>query len=197
MKYIRQILSAVAICSLLIAPAALSAQGREIIFPAGTAINVRMIDSISSSHNQPGQIFRASLADPIRVGREILVPRGADAFVRLVNVNHAGRVEGRSELMLQLERIQFGNERYYLVSNVVDFRGRSEGKNTARNTGIGAAVGGGLGALFGGGTGAAIGAGLGGGAAFAGSAAERGRPIMVPSESLVSFQLMAPLRIQR
>jgi hypothetical protein len=197
MKYIRQILSSIAISSLLIAPAALSAQDREIIFPAGTPINVRMIDSISSSHNQPGQIFRASLADPIRVGHEVLVPRGADAFVRLVNVNQAGRIEGRSELMLQLERIQFGNQRYFVVTNVVDFRGKSEGKKTAKHTGIGAAVGGGLGALFGGGTGAAIGAGIGGGAAFAGSAAERGRPIMIPSESLVSFQLAAPLRIQR
>jgi hypothetical protein len=81
------------------------------------------------------------------------------------------------------------------MSNVVEFRGRSEGKKTAKSAGIGGLVGGGLGALFGGGKGAAIGAGLGAGTGVAAEAVHKGEQVWVPSESLVQFRLMAPMHI--
>ena len=195
MRYIQSILSFVAICALLTTPATLVARD-QVSIPAGTVINIRMIDSISSDRNHAGEIFRGSIADSIRIGNRTIVPRGANAYVRLVDASSAGRVKGRSKLQLQLERIVVGNHSYAVASNVIEFRGKSETKKTAKSAGIGALAGGGLGALLGGGKGAAIGAGVGAGAGVATNAYKKGEQVRIGSESLVRFRLAAPLRIQ-
>jgi len=195
MSYIRSVLSFVAICALLATPAILVARDQVITIPQGTVISVRMIDSISSDRNRAGERFRASIANPIHIGNRTIVPRGANAWVRLVDASSASRVKGRSRLVLQLENIEVGNHRYPVASSAVEFRGKSETKKTGKSAGIGALAGGGLGALFGGGKGAAIGAGLGAGAGVATNAAHKGEQVFVGSESLVRFRLAAPLRI--
>jgi hypothetical protein len=194
-KYIPFAFSFAAICALLIAPAPLVARD-QVTLPEGTIVSVRMIDSISSDRNHAGERFRASIVDPIQIGNRTVVPRGADAYVKLVNASSAGRVKGRSELQLQLERVVVGGHSYPVSSNVLAFRGKSEGKQTAKDAGIGALAGGGLGALFGGGKGAAIGAGAGAGAGVATNAVHRGEQVQIGSESVVRFHLSAPLRIQ-
>jgi hypothetical protein len=78
----------------------------------------------------------------------------------------------------------------------VGFRGKSEGKKTAKNAGIGGAVGAGVGALLGGGKGAAIGAGLGAGTGVAANAVHPGKQIYIPSETLVQFHLSGPLHVR-
>ena len=194
MRYIQSLLSFVAICVLLTTPATLVARDQVISIPAGTVINVRMIDSISSDRNHAGETFRGSIQDPILIGNRIVVPRGATAYVKLVNASSAGRVKGRSKLQLQLERIVAGNHSHPVTSNVVEFRGKSETKKTGKSAGIGALAGGGLGALLGGGKGA-IGAGVGAGAGVATNAVKKGEQVYIGSESLVRFRLAAPLRI--
>jgi hypothetical protein len=194
-RYIQLLLRFVAISALLTTPATLVGRDQAITIPQGTVIGVRMIDSISSDQNYAGQTFRGSIADAIRIGNRTAVPRGANAYVKLVEVSSAGRVTGRSKLQLQLERIVVGNHSYPVPSNIVAFRGKSETKKTAKSAGIGALAGGGLGALFGGGKGAAIGAGVGAGAGVATNAAKKGEQIRIGSESLVRFRLTAPLRI--
>jgi hypothetical protein len=193
-KYIHSLISVAAICALLITPASLVARD-QVTIPPGTVVSVRMIDSISSDYNYAGQIFRGTIADPIRIGNRIVVPRGGSADVKLVGASSAGRVKGRSELMLQLVRIGDGNHSYSVASDVLAFRGKSEGKKSAKNAGIGALAGGGLGALFGGGKGAAIGAGLGAGAGVATNAIEKGEQVRIGSESLIHFRLSAPLKV--
>jgi hypothetical protein len=193
-RYIQSFLTFVAICLLLTTPATLVARD-QVSIPAGTAINVRMIDSISSDRNHAGQTFRGSIQDPILIGNRTIVPRGATAYVQLVEARSAGRVQGRSRLQLQLVRIVAGNHSYPVASNVVEFRGKSESKKSAKSAGIGALAGGGLGALLGGGKGAAIGAGVGAGAGVATNAAHKGEQVYIGSETLVQFRLAAPLRI--
>jgi len=193
-KYIPSFISVVAICALLITPASLIARD-QVTIPPGTVVSVRMIDSISSDINYAGQTFRGTIADPIRIGNRTVVPRGASAYVKLVDARSAGRIKGRSELMLQLVRIGDGNRSYPVASNVLAFRGKSESKKTGKNAGIGALAGGGLGLLFGGGKGAAIGAGLGAGTGVAANAIEKGEQVRIGSESVVHFRLSDPLRV--
>jgi hypothetical protein len=195
-KIIRPILSVAALCALLIMPATVNALQHEVVIPKGTVVHVRMIDSIDSEQNRAGQVFRGSLENPIRINNQTVLPRGSTAFVKLVEAKSAGRVKGRSELSLQLDRIAVGNHTYLVRSDIVNFRGKSQGKRTAKSAGIGAAVGGGLGALFGGGKGAAIGAGLGAGTGAATRAVPGGEQIRVNSESLVQFRLTAPLHVR-
>jgi hypothetical protein len=188
-------LSLFVISALLIPPAALSAPDQVLTVPRGTIIHVRMIDSIDSQRNSAGQIFRGSLDHAVRVGNRTIFPRGADAYVRLVEASSAGRIRGRSELRLQLDKVVVGDRAYAVSTGPVDFRGKSESKETLKSTGIGAAIGGGLGALFGGGKGAAIGAGVGGGTGLAVGAEKKGEQILIPSETLLQFRLAEPLRV--
>src|SRR5262249_3408691 len=149
-------LGVIALCILLITfPLNAASRVDQLTIPAGTVIPIRMIDSISSDVNQPGQTFRGSLGGPLVIGNPTVGPKGATANIKLVNVDYAGKIKGRNELMLQL--VQVGN--YNVRSQIVAIRGPSEGKKTGKDAGIGAAAGGGLGLLFGGGKGAAIGAG--------------------------------------
>jgi hypothetical protein len=164
-----------------------------IAVPAGAVITIRMIDGIGSDRNYAGQTFRGSLDMPVVVHGRTVFPRGANANVRLVRVESAGKVKGRSRLELQLVSIESHGRNYPVRSNVVSFRGPSQGKKTGRSAGIGAAIGGGLGALFGGGSGAAVGAGLGAGTGVATRAVEGGKPVFVRPESPVTFRLTAPI----
>lgn len=196
MQFTQLALSLFVISALLIPPAALSAPDQVLTVPRGTVIHVRMIDSIDSQRDRAGQVFRGSLDRAVRVGNRTIFPRGAMAYVKLVGSRSAGRIKGRSELMLQLDKVAFGDRTYEVSTGVVDFRGKSESKETLKSTGIGAAIGGGLGALFGGGKGAAIGAGVGGGTGLAVGAEKKGEQILVPSESLLQFRMTAPLHVR-
>lgn len=196
MKSIQYILNFAFVCTLLAAPAGLSARDRPVSIPAGTPIDVRMIDSISSDQNTAGQMFRGSLVHSIQAGNRVILPRGATAYVKLLDVKSAGRLKGRSELMLQLDHVVVENQTYVVRSRIINFRGKSQGKKTGKSAGIGGLVGGGVGALLGGGTGAAVGAGLGAGAGVATRAAHEGEQIRLDSESLVQFRLAAPVHIR-
>jgi hypothetical protein len=163
--------------------------------PAGTTMTIRMIDSVDSSVNQPGEIFHASLDQPLVVGDRVAVPKGADVYVRLVSASSAGRVTGRSELHLELVKLEFQGESYPLVSSTYSLNGASRGKDTAKKVGVGAVLGTLIGAIAGGGKGAAIGAGVGaaGGGVYQG--ATHGQQVRIPSETKLDFQLEQPVSV--
>ena len=152
-----------------------------------------MIDSVDSATNHIGDIFHASLASPIVIDGEPIIPTGNDIYVKLTNSNSAGRLTGRSELTLQLARLDFQGKSYALASDDYQEVGKSRGKRTAVGAGVGAAVGAALGGIFGGGKGAVIGAGAGGGAGTAGAAATGNTQVRIPAETKLDFTLQQPL----
>jgi len=170
-------------------------QPKDVTVDAGTTLTIRMIDGIDSSVNQAGEIFHASLENPIVVDNQVIVSKGADVYVRLVNASSAGRVSGKSELGLQLVKLDYQGRSYNLVSSSYNVSGSSRGKNTAAKVGGGAALGAIIGALAGGGKGAAIGAGVGGAGGGIYQVATHGKQVHVPSETKLDFQLSQPVTI--
>lgn len=170
-------------------------QPRQVPVPSGTTVNIRMIDGVDSAVNRAGEIFHASLDAPIVVANEVVVPRGADVYVRLVSASSAGHMTGKSELHLELIKLEFHGQSYPLVSSTYSLAGSSRGKNTAEKVGGVAALGAIIGALAGGGKGAAIGAGVGaaGGGVYQG--ATRGKQVKIPSETKLDFQLDQPFTV--
>jgi hypothetical protein len=154
-----------------------------------------MIDSIDSSINHTGEVFRASLDAPIVADNEVVVPAGTDVFVKLVQVKSAGRLAGRSELGLELIRMQFQGKSYALASNEYEQTGKSRGKRTAETIGAGAAIGAAIGAIAGGGKGAAIGAGVGGATGTGIQVATKGQQVKIPSETKLDFRLEQPVEV--
>lgn len=164
-------------------------------FPAGTTIAVRMIDSVDSSVNHTGEVFQASLDQPLVADDQVVIPRGADVSVRLVQAASAGHVSGRSELRLELVKLDFQGKSYPLVSSTYDLAGSSRGKRTAATVGGGAVLGALIGAIAGGGKGAAIGAGVGaaGGGVYTGMT--KGQQVKIPAETKLDFRLEQPVSV--
>ncbi|HXX20250.1 MAG TPA: BON domain-containing protein [Candidatus Acidoferrum sp.] len=165
---------------------------REVEVPAGTTITVRMIDGVDSSVNNPGEIFHASLENPIVLDNEVVVPKGADVYVRLAAANSAGKFSGKSELHLELIKLESRGRSYSLVSSTYSLSGSSRGKDTATKVGGGAVLGAIVGAIAGGGKGAAIGATVGGAGGGVYQAATHGKQVRIPSETKLDFQLEQP-----
>jgi hypothetical protein len=161
----------------------------------GSTVTIRMIDSVDSGVNKPGEIFHASLDAPIVVNDQVVVPRGADVYVRLSDASSAGKFTGKSELHMELIKLEFQGRSFPLVSSTYSLTGGSRGKNTAEKVGGGAALGAIIGALAGGGKGAAIGAGVGAGAGGVYQGATKGKQVKIPSETKLDFQLDQPATI--
>ena len=165
------------------------------MIPAGTGIVVRMIGSVDSSRDNPGESFQASVDEPVFVGSLMAIPRGASARVALANVAQAGHIQGRSEVRLQLISLNIHGRSYPVRSTFFEKAGASRGKRSAEVIGGGAAAGAVLGGIFGRGKGAAIGAAAGAGAGTTVQMATQGAPVIIPSETRIDFVLRGPIML--
>lgn len=169
------------------APPASSAEADEV--PAGTAVTIRMIDGVDSRTAQAGQTFRASVDEPVMVGDQTAIPRGADVVTQLVEVKEPGKLAGGGHLTLSLVSIAIDGDVVDVNSQSVTQAGESRKGQSAKVIGGTAALGAIIGALAGGGKGAAIGAVAGGGAGTAVQVLTKGTEVRIPSETRLTFTL--------
>jgi hypothetical protein len=164
-------------------------QSGRITIPAGTEIVVRLIDGIDSTKTGVGELFRASIDDPVVVGDRVAIQRNADALVQIV------KAEKSSELSVKLYNVTVNGRVYDVVSNYAQVKAPGKGSKYAkRSIGLGA-LGAVIGGIAGGGTGAAIGAASGAGLGAA-TVAASGSKVQLPPESRLSFQLRAALALK-
>lgn len=168
---------------------------KRITIPTGTVVSVRMIDGIDSSRNRPGEEFAASIDVPVVVNDRVVIPRGSDARVRLVQARSAGHMTGRSELQVELVQLTVNGTTYNIQSGIHEQVGASRGKRTAETVGGGAALGALIGAIAGKGKGAAIGAGVGAAAGTGVQMATHGEQVKIPSETKIDFTLKSPVTV--
>jgi hypothetical protein len=176
-------------------PAASPAAKKAVIIPAGTAFRVRTIDPIDVDATKAGATFRTAIDDPIMVGGDVIVPRGADAILVAAKVEQGGKMKGSDLISLKVNSIVVRGKAYPVVTTLSETKSAGEGKKTTRKVAGGAGLGAIIGGIAGGGSGAAIGA-LAGGAGGAILAASGQPHLKVPSESRLEFQLMADLKVK-
>lgn len=176
-------------------PKAKRAVPAEVTIPAGDRLSVRTTDAIDSGKASVGQTFRASLDAPLVSEGRVIVPAGAPATLQIQSVQAAGRIKGSSELSVQATSIEYRGKTYEVNSSTYADAGKARGKQTAVKTGVGAAAGAVIGAIAGGGKGAAIGSAAGGGAGFGWNALTHGEQVKIPSETVLTFKLAAPLTL--
>ena len=168
--------------------------------PAGTTLQVRNNEAIDSQTAQPGQTFSAVVnRDVVDSQGRVAIAHGSNATLVVTAATDQGKLQGQSELMVDVSAVTVNGKRYRLETNDVVEKGR-EGVGVNKRTGAfaggGAAVGGIIGAIAGGGKGAAIGALAGGGAGTAAQGLTRGKAVRIAPETLLTFQLEAPVRIR-
>lgn len=170
------------------APAATTPVPSTITVPAGTALLVRMSDTVST-RNSAGRRFGARLDSDLRVDGVLVAPAGTRLFGRVEEARQAGRMTGASHLEIGLNEIEIQGTRRSIVTSDFRVRGAGSTGNTAVNTAVGA----GIGAAFGGGRGAGRGAAVGAGA----SALSSGDTATISSGELIEFRLLEPLTVPR
>jgi len=164
--------------------------------PAGTFVTVRTNQMLSSDHNQQGDIFSATLSQPVVVNGYVVAQSGQSVYGRVAEAKKAGMVKGVSELKLELTGLTLvDGQNLNTQSVLVNRKGPTSNGRDAAAVGGTTALGAALGAAAGWGTGAAIGAGAGAAAGLIGVLFTRGYPTIVPPETLLTFQTSAPATI--
>jgi len=176
-------------------PASVAAVRGPVEITAGTNIVVRIIDGIDSEKATTGQTYRASIDQPISAGGDIVIPRGADALVKLVEAKEAGKLTGRAELTLQLESVTVDGRLIQINTQNITQESDARGKRTATKAGGGAVLGAIIGGIAGGAGGAAAGAAAGGAAGAGVEAISKGPKVKIPSETRLTFVLDNPVTI--
>lgn len=169
---------------------------KAIVLPAGTAIAIRTTNALSSESNKAGETFEASVAKPVVVAGVTVLPVGAGATGKITQSASAGRVKGEGTLVLSLVALNVKGRSYPVIADPVKQTAKSRGGRSAKMIGGGAGAGALIGGIAGGGKGAAIGAVAGGAAGTAGATMTGKRAVEVPAETVLSFRLTAPLKLQ-
>jgi len=163
----------------------------------GTILSVRINEQLSSDHNRVGDVFSATLTQPVIVLGIVVARYGQTVAGQVVEAKKAGRVSGVSHLGLTLTSLTLVDGQTVPIQSQLLVREgpTSVGRDAAAigaTTGIGAAIG----AAAGWGTGAAIGAAVGAAAGTIGVLLTRGLPTMVQPETPLTFQVTAPVTIE-
>jgi hypothetical protein len=176
---------------MLLMVAAASAQTYTNI-PAGTELQVRIIEKLSSEQANVGDQFHGTLAAPVIVNGKTLFSKGTDITGEVTNVESSGRLSRPGELHLSLRTVRSSGRTYAIAADPFVIKGESHAKSNVTKIGGGAGLGALIGAIAGGGKGAAIGAGV-GAAAGTGVAAGTGKkPAEVESEAVLTWVTTTP-----
>lgn len=168
----------------------------SLTLPTGALVQVRTTGWLSSDGNKVGDNVLLTLDQPLVVDGLVVARRGQTVIGRVDAAERAGRVKGVSKLAVSLSQLtlvdgQLVNVQTALIKATGGTSNGRDALGVAGTTGFGAAVG----AAAAGGPGAAIGAGAGFVAGITGVLLTRGRPTIIPPESLLTFRVEAPINI--
>jgi hypothetical protein len=169
----------------------------ETAIAAGTPIQVRVNQGISSDKINVGETFSATLAAPLMLNGKPVVPVGSDATIKVVSVDQSGKFTGQTQMQLALVELGSGGKNYKVSGATFTVLGPKQAVVTAEHTGIGAAVGAVGGVITGkifhhAKAGTAAGAAAGGGI---GAATTKPQPAKVNPEQMLRFRLTKPLAV--
>lgn len=181
--------------------------------PPGTVLNCKLSQTLSTKLNTQGQSFAATLAEPIVVNGNEIVPAGATLRGRIASLIRPGHIKGVGKMLLVPETLALPNGRTYTMNGVLlhiygapgasiaNSEGVLKGPNARmrdiKEVGIGIGGGGLVGTMFGGLHGALIGGVIGGTAGLVDSFRRRGPDLTLPRGTELKFQLNRQLVVTR
>jgi len=77
----------------------------SVVVPKGTAIEVALINSISTKTAKIGDSIYARTVFPVTVGNDIVIPENSHIKGKITEVTRPGRVKGRAELTLSFQSL--------------------------------------------------------------------------------------------
>lgn len=169
------------------------AGARNAALPSGTPVVVRLTETLSASRNNVGDGFTGVLDQPITgSGGTVVFARGTKVEGSVVAAKGRGRFKGAGDLGIEVTSI--GGDR--VTTSEFEKSQAGKGRRSAEMIGGGTGAGALIGGLAGGGKGALIGGLVGAGAGTAGSAYTGNKDVVIPSESVITFRLTAPVTVR-
>jgi hypothetical protein len=164
--------------------------------PAGTPLNVRMIEGISSGQSHMGDTVLLALDQPLVVNGRVVASEGSEVLGRVTQVEDAGRVTGTASIAFALVQLKRDGDTYPLETGNVSSEAQSTKGRDAVTIGGAAGIGTAIGGVLGGKKGAIIGAGAGGAAGTGVVLATRGKEIEIPAGTRFSFLLSRSIEVK-
>ena len=163
----------------------------------GAIVTVRIGETLSVQKNLTGDVFFATLDQPLVAGGFVIAEKGARVEGKIVEVDKAGRMSGTSRMSLELTQVNTSDgQRLHLQTSTYTKDGADRNhKNDAAKIGGGAVLGAIIGAAAGGGKGAGVGAGVGGAAGAGAVLLSGGRNLTIPVETKLTFRVEKTITI--
>jgi hypothetical protein len=168
----------------------------QLTIKPGTFVMVRVDQMLSSNHNQPGDVFSATLMQPMVVDGVVVAQRGQTVMGRVAEAQKS-KAGHDSRLGLELTGLTLADGTQATVhSQLVARQGSTTPKGqevgtVATTTAVGATVG----AAAARGTGAAVGAGAGATAGIIGVLLTHNHPTVVYPETALTFRMETPVTV--
>ena len=88
-----------------------------ITLPSGAVIPVRLSDEVNSSHDKAGELYTGTVDPSVLVHDHVVIPRGTEAHIRLVEVKKGGHLHGKAKVRLELVSLIMNGERLGVETN--------------------------------------------------------------------------------
>jgi hypothetical protein len=75
---------------------------KSITLTPGTTISVRIADTVNSSHNHAGDLITGTVDPSVFINNQVVIPRGTEAHMRVMEDRKGGRLHGKAPLRLEL-----------------------------------------------------------------------------------------------
>jgi len=164
-----------------------------ITIPAGTAIGVRLQNSISSASANSGDHFDAVIDEPVVIDGQVIIPKGANATGRIVAAKSSGRLHDPGYLRLALDSVTVNGKDVPVQTSSIFAKGASHKKRNLVMIGGGTAAGALIGGLAAGPKGALIGRAIGAGAGTGTAYGTGKKEVGFAAERRLTFRLTQPL----
>ncbi len=169
---------------------------RTFTIPDNTAMNVTLNTALASDTSRVEQTVNGTLASPVEVDGETVIPAGSALSGHVTNVAESAKVKGRAELAFRFTTLTVGAVTYDIDTKPLTYVAEGTKKDDAVKIGVGAAAGSVIGAITGGKKGAAIGAAVGAGAGTGVVLATDGKEIRLAEGRKLTVSLTNPLTIR-
>jgi hypothetical protein len=167
-----------------------------VTIPQGTAVAIRLQQSISSASARPGDSFDAVLDEPIVIDGQMVAPRGTPVVGRVVAARKSGHLHNSGYLRLTLASITISGKAVPVDTSSMFLMGGAHKNRNLALIGGGTGAGALIGAIAGGGKGALIGSAIGaaGGTGVAYATGEK--DVGFSSERRLGFRLTQAVTVQ-
>jgi hypothetical protein len=185
-------------------------KGTVTTLPVGTSFEIITNKEISSQKAQVGEIFSATLNQPVSMGGDVVIPAGSEVFGQVTYSEDAGRLGKNANMEIRFNAVKppYGKKipmmgKIVTKDNSGMLRGGSLKSQLVKNTTSvavtttgGLAVGMGVGAIAGEtGVGAAVGSAAGGVVGLGYIVARKGKDVKIPLGTKMIVKLEQPLTV--